>query len=147
MVREGNTKQQNHTIPSSQRQPESGVIKHQSLFISSIHQLKCDAPGENHCHRQATSVPSSKLNQPMELQLCMQHIRESLGQSIITSDGQDLLDERFNLTIMEDEDKFGGASTSTIRQHFRDWCVHAVNEEQGSNDEIERRRQESVPWL
>jgi hypothetical protein len=79
-------------------------------------------------------------------QLCMQHIRESLGQSIITSDGQHLLDERFNLTIMEDEDKFGRASTSTIRQHFRDWCVHAVNEEQGSNDEIERRRQESVPW-
>jgi hypothetical protein len=79
-------------------------------------------------------------------QLCMQRIRDYIGPSVKTSDGQDLLDERFKPTVMEDKNKFDGASTSIIRRHFRDWCVHAVDEEQGSTEEIERRRQETVPW-
>lgn len=56
--------------------------------------------------------------------------------------GFDLLDEEvFKLTVNEDKNKLNGASTSTVRQHFRKWCGEARNREQGSNEEIARRRQ------
>jgi hypothetical protein len=67
MVREENTNQQNHTILSSQRQPKSGAPNTNLSFFSYNHQLKCDAPCENHCHCQAISVTTRKLCEPMEL--------------------------------------------------------------------------------
>jgi hypothetical protein len=236
MAREENTNQQNQTIPSSQRQPKSGVPKTNLSFFPStinssvmrlgkttaiarqfssrhvdfvnswscIRHFYCSTRGlsstspthfrqqyrnmsraypsqleamkdhvanlhTTHPHLRDTPIhtPADDIQQALiadghriwgfivyrctydsdaHWQLCMQRIHDSLGPSIKTSDGQDLLNERFKLTVMEDEDKFDGASTSTVRQHFRDWCVHAVNEEQRSNDEIERRRQEPVPW-
>jgi hypothetical protein len=236
MAYEENTKQQNQTIPSSQRQPKSGAANTNLSFFSptansivmrlvritaiprqfpsrhansvnpwsctrrfycSTHGLSTTSPSHlrQHYRNMSTAYPSRfeamkdriaelrtthphlrdiSIHTPADdiqhalmadghriwgfvvyrctydndadWQVCMQRIREYLGPSIKTSDGQDLLDERFKLTVMEGKDKFDRASTSTIRQHFRDWCVHAVNEEQGSTDEIERRRQEPVPW-
>jgi hypothetical protein len=233
MVREGNTKQQNHTIASSQRQAKSGAPNINFSFFppttnssvmrlvrvtaiarrftsqhvksvnpwSCIQRFYCSTRGlsttspthfRQHYRNMSTAytsrfeamkdraeelrtthlhlsenTPADDIQHALmadghrvwgfvvyrctygndaDWQLCMQRIREYLGPSIKTSDGQNLLDERFKLTVIEDRDRFDGASTSTIRQHFRDWCVHTVNDEQGSNEEIERRRQEPVPW-
>jgi hypothetical protein len=78
-------------------------------------------------------------------QVCTQRIHQNLVQTMITSTGQDLLDKRFfELKAMDDENKYDGATTSTIQQYFCDWCSRAVNEEQGPSDKIESRRQEPV---
>lgn len=78
----------------------------------------------------------------------MKRIHEAVSRRLDTSNGsQDLLNERcFELTVIEDKSKFDGASTSTIRQHFHHWCTYALNEEQGSFEEIKSRRQEPIPW-
>ena len=78
----------------------------------------------------------------------MKRIYEDVRYSTeFTIGHQHLLDERcFRLTVMEDKSQFDGADTSDIRQHFQDWATHALNEEQGSNEEIESRRKEPIPW-
>lgn len=64
-----------------------------------------------------------------------------------TYNGHDSLEVGcFKLTVMEDASKLDGASTSTVRQHFNEWCARALHEEQGSREEIESRRQQPVPW-
>jgi hypothetical protein len=70
-------------------------------------------------------------------QLCMKRIHEDVRQGIDTSNGrQGLLDEHcFKLTVIEDQSKFDGAGTSTIRQHFQDRSTYAIGEEQGTDDD------------
>ncbi|KAG9948725.1 hypothetical protein KCU85_g4815, partial [Aureobasidium melanogenum] len=78
--------------------------------------------------------------------LCMQRIRENVRQSMEVCNALDLLNENcFRFTVIEDKSKLDGASTSTVRQHFHEWCGKALNSEQGSNEEIENRRQEPMP--
>jgi hypothetical protein len=43
--------------------------------------------------------------------------------------GQDILD-KFSLTIFDDREKFDGASTQAVRQHFQQWSVAAYRDEQ-----------------
>jgi hypothetical protein len=78
----------------------------------------------------------------------MKRIYEDVRYSMeFTIGHQHLLDERcFRLTVMEDKSQFDEADTSDISQHFQDWATNALNEEQGSNEEIESRRQELIPW-
>ena len=78
---------------------------------------------------------------------CIQRIKASIRKAMGMYNGHDLLEEgRFRLTVIEDANALDGASTQVVRQHFTEWCSRALNEEQGSNEEIESRRQEAEPW-
>ncbi|KAG9529253.1 hypothetical protein KCU93_g3717, partial [Aureobasidium melanogenum] len=80
--------------------------------------------------------------------LCMRHLHEEVRESMDFYNGHDLLDEEcFRLTVIEDKSKFDGASTSTVRKHFQEWCAQALHREQGSEAEIGSRRQKPVPWF
>lgn len=78
---------------------------------------------------------------------CIDGLDKSLRSGLEHDNGLDMLEDgKYTLTIMDDASQFDGASTSTIRNHFTDWCAQALHEEQGSAEEIESRRQEPVPW-
>ncbi|KAG9761693.1 hypothetical protein KCU73_g2261, partial [Aureobasidium melanogenum] len=80
--------------------------------------------------------------------LCMRHLYKEVRESMDFYNGHDLLDEEcFRLTVIEDKSKFDGASTSTVRKHFQEWCAQALHREQGSEAEIGSRRQKPVPWF
>ena len=76
----------------------------------------------------------------------MQRIRDDFRKNMRICNALDLLDEEcFKLTVIEDKSKFDGAGTSTIRQHFHEWCGEALNREQGPDEKIASRRQEPMP--
>lgn len=81
-----------------------------------------------------------------EWQFCMRCLHEHARKSMKYYNGLDLLDEKyFKLTVIEDKRRFDGADYSVVRQHFHEWRAEALNREQGSDEEIESRRQEPVP--
>jgi hypothetical protein len=62
------------------------------------------------------------------------------------NDGLNLLDKDcFKLTVLEDANKFDGASTQFVREHFKEWRKLAVREEQGTREEVEARRVKPEP--
>ncbi|KAI1774394.1 hypothetical protein F4818DRAFT_81313 [Hypoxylon cercidicola] len=62
----------------------------------------------------------------------LQALRRYARQTLAYYHGLDLLDG-FQLTVVEDEAKFSGASTSAVRDHFREWASapDTVAREQG----------------
>ena len=49
-----------------------------------------------------------------------------------------LAEDRFRLTVLEDADALDGATTHTIRQHFKTWCSTALVREQGTPNDRAR---------
>ncbi|KAI9709034.1 MAG: hypothetical protein M1812_007790 [Candelaria pacifica] len=79
--------------------------------------------------------------------LCIQRINASIRKAIDLYNGHDLLEEnRFKLTVIDDPELLDGASAQTVRRHFNQWCVSTIYEEQGLQDEIERRRKKADPF-
>jgi hypothetical protein len=54
-----------------------------------------------------------------------------VSSSIAHGPGEDLL-ESFRLAVFEDRSKFDGASTTAVREHFKQWAATAPQEEQGT---------------
>jgi hypothetical protein len=72
----------------------------------------------------------------------LERIHASIWASMRYYNGLDLLEEdRFRLTVIEDANRFDGASRQIVREHFKEWRKRAVREEQGTNEEIEARRE------
>ncbi|KAH0164700.1 hypothetical protein KCU67_g5025, partial [Aureobasidium melanogenum] len=81
-------------------------------------------------------------------EFCMRHLHKEVRRNMDFYNGHDLLDEEcFRLSVIENKSKFDGASTSTVRKHFHEWCAQALHREQGSEDEIASRQQKPVPWF
>ncbi|XDG02513.1 hypothetical protein ABKA04_002128 [Annulohypoxylon sp. FPYF3050] len=75
---------------------------------------------------------------------CIQRINASVREAMNLYNGHDLLEEGcFKLTVISDATTLDGASTQTVRRHFREWCARMLHEEQGSPEEIQNRRQEA----
>jgi hypothetical protein len=72
----------------------------------------------------------------------LERIYASIWNSMRYYNGLDLLEkDRFRLTVIEDASRFDGASRQIVREHFKEWRKRAVREEQGTNEEIEARRE------
>ncbi|KAL3477053.1 hypothetical protein BJX99DRAFT_226643 [Aspergillus californicus] len=59
----------------------------------------------------------------------MRRLRFCVTETLNQHNGLDVL-ESFAPTVLEDT-RFGGATTSTVREHFKRWVVTACQEEQG----------------
>ncbi|KAI6856915.1 hypothetical protein KC338_g8259 [Hortaea werneckii] len=71
---------------------------------------------------------------------CLDRLNETIRNSMRFWNGLELLEpDRFRLTLFDDERRLDGASAQVVRQHFRDWRLNAVHQEQGSQKEIEAR--------
>lgn len=74
---------------------------------------------------------------------CIQRINASVQKAMDLYNGRDLLQEGcFKLTVIDDASLLDGASVQVVRRHFREWCARMVHEEQGSQEEIQSRRQD-----
>ncbi|KAI1114377.1 hypothetical protein F5Y14DRAFT_175525 [Nemania sp. NC0429] len=77
---------------------------------------------------------------------CLQRINASVQKAMDLYNGRDLLQEGcFKLTVITDAAMFDGANTQAVRQHFRGWRARMLHEEQGSQEDIQSRRQEASP--
>lgn len=74
---------------------------------------------------------------------CIKRIRADVRSGMDYYNGEDLLQGgRFGLTIISDASTLNGASTQAVRRHFNEWCGRMAHKEQGSPEEIERRKRE-----
>ncbi|KAK8008110.1 hypothetical protein PG991_010661 [Apiospora marii] len=79
---------------------------------------------------------------------CIQRIRADVRSGMDYYNGQDLLQEgHFRLTVISDSRSLDGASTQTVRRHFNVWCGRMLHKEQGSPEEIGRRKREPPFWF
>ncbi|OBT75711.1 hypothetical protein VF21_05961 [Pseudogymnoascus sp. 05NY08] len=60
----------------------------------------------------------------------MELLQHRIRRSLEFYDGLDMMDS-LSLTIIEDRSTFDDASTSSVREHFRQWAATAPNAEQG----------------
>jgi hypothetical protein len=60
----------------------------------------------------------------------MERLKCGARKTLEFYNGLDLLDS-FKFTVLSDREQFDGASTSAIRDHFKQWCSTAIREEQG----------------
>ena len=77
---------------------------------------------------------------------CLRRLNAATRSNMRFYEALDLLDGeddryRFKQTIFSDAAKFDGASTQVVRRHFQTWRALAFDQEQGSNEKIEARRQ------
>jgi hypothetical protein len=68
----------------------------------------------------------------------LKHMRFEMEQKLSDYNGLDMLDSHRS-TVFEDAALFDKASIATIRQHFREWCSTAPQEEQGTGSMISAR--------
>jgi hypothetical protein len=81
-----------------------------------------------------------------EWEECLRRLNAATRSNMRFYDALDLLNGeddryRFKQTIFSDAAKFDGASTQVVRCHFQTWRALAFDQEQGSNEKIEARRQ------
>ena len=73
-------------------------------------------------------------------QKALQMIHRDIRKGMQFYGGDDMLaEDRFRLTVLEDADALDGATTHTIRQHFKTWCSTALEREQGTPPERAQR--------
>ena len=61
----------------------------------------------------------------------MERLRYRIRRYLDRLNGRDIMD-RLNIVVFDDKSIFDGASTSTVREHFKNWVDTASQQEQGT---------------
>lgn len=64
--------------------------------------------------------------------------RQEIRDILQFYNGLDMMDS-LDMTVISDPDSLDGASTSAVREHFRQWAVRAPQEEQGTGPGLSQR--------
>jgi hypothetical protein len=68
----------------------------------------------------------------------MERLRDTVRSALETYNGLDMMDS-LSITVFEDRPILDGASTSVIREHFKQWAVTASRQEQGTGPALSQR--------
>ena len=68
----------------------------------------------------------------------MECLRDQIRRSLEHSNGLDMMDS-LSITVFEDRSILDGASTSVVREHFKQWAATAPQQEQGTGPALSQR--------
>ena len=68
----------------------------------------------------------------------MGHLRDKIRYTLELCNGLDMMDS-LSITVFEDRSILDGASTSVVREHFKQWAATAPQQEQGTGPTLSQR--------
>ena len=68
----------------------------------------------------------------------MARLRHQIRETLQVYNGLDMMDS-MNITVFEDQSLLDGASTSVVRDHFKQWAATAPQQEQGAGPALSQR--------
>jgi hypothetical protein len=68
----------------------------------------------------------------------MERLRYQTRDSLEAYNGLDMMDS-LSMTVFEDQSVFDGASTTIVREHFKQWAATAPQQEQGTGPALSQR--------
>ena len=68
----------------------------------------------------------------------MERLRDQIRRTLESCNGLDMMDS-LSITVFEDRSILDGASTSVVREHFKQWAATAPQQEQGTGPALSQR--------